>query len=170
MDVFLAIVVSAYVGGPLLTLVHELGHAVAARVLTGGRVKIVVGREPASLHGRVGWLELRWRPALRPGDAFGGWFTISGPRCASRARTAAFVAAGPAASALSSILLAIATAQTGGFLSRLLEGCTVIALAGVLVTAVPWRYPRFFGFAAGWPSDGLRVVEALKGVSTPLTG
>lgn len=58
-------IVSLAVGVPgplLLTLIHELGHAVAAVALTGQRVTVVIGREPSVVRFALGRIDVRWDP------------------------------------------------------------------------------------------------------------
>jgi hypothetical protein len=59
----LAAVVSLYVMGPILVLIHELGHAIAV-VRTGRRPVVVVGETPPLISLRLRRLDLRLNPRL----------------------------------------------------------------------------------------------------------
>jgi hypothetical protein len=105
-----AYVVGAWLAGVPFTLLHELGHALAALALGVRRVIVTVGHPPARAL-ELGRLELRVRLFNRPRWA---WFgTIESPNDdeLSRGRAIAFLAAGPAAStaALIGLLVAAAT-------------------------------------------------------------
>jgi Peptidase family M50 len=89
---------------PVLVLVHELGHAIAALGLTAGRVRVYVGRDP-KLVGRAGRLELYFdlRP---PKGGLSGVCLHAPPR--TPLRQMAIALAGPLASALSAIVAVLA--------------------------------------------------------------
>lgn len=154
-----------FVGMPLLTLVHELGHGIAAALAVGGRVTIVQGPAPARLRVQVWRLDLRLRGPVGPHRLMVGW-ALWGPHPDQR-RHALAIAAGPFASAASAGLLGWGAAATHGGL-RL--GFLLLALEAAfqtLSTSVPCRYGRWFGSYAGEASDGLRIARALRGRPEP---
>ena len=145
-----------------LTLLHELGHALPLLPFSRGRVIVRVGRQPARpvsiarLELRVRWLNgPRW-----------GWFGfVEGegeePEL-SRARRLAILAGGPLVSAIVLVALVATTAVVPWPASILIW---VPALAGawqLFVTALPMRYPRWFGPYAGRDSDGYRILRLLR--------
>ena len=89
----LAWCLAVLLAGPVVLLVHELGHAVAALLLTRGPVVVQTGRR-AFLTPRLGRLTL----ALGPGGLQAGACWHLAPE--SRAAEAAIAAAGPLASLL----------------------------------------------------------------------
>jgi hypothetical protein len=89
---------------PVLVLVHELGHAIAALRLTTGTVRIYVGRDP-KLVGRAGRLELYFGLRLPKGGRLG---VCLHPRASTPLRAMAIAVAGPLASALSAIAVLLA--------------------------------------------------------------
>jgi hypothetical protein len=122
---------------PVLTLLHEVGHALAALALTDGEVKI-----------RMGW-----------------WFGFG--ECtydASRPRTpraeAWIAAAGPAVSLGCSVVLiwVVLTRPTGAFV----QVGAVCALLAFLLSALPVRYGPGLG-DPGAESDGRAVWRILTG-------
>jgi hypothetical protein len=153
------------VGMPLLTLVHELGHGIAAALAVGGRVTIVQGRAPARLRVRVWRLDLRLRGPVAPHRVMVGW-ALWGPHPDPR-RHALAIAAGPVASALSAAACAGAAFGAAGAPRLLLVLLAFGAALQTLSTSVPCRYGRWFGGYAGEASDGLRIARALRGRPEP---
>ena len=130
----LQFVLILFVIWPLLTLWHELGHAL---------VPLWAGRSPVRIRlgtGRLGCTVQFGRLGLRiaPVPLGFGWCEWTPP--ADRAWAMAAHLLGPCASA-------------------------AIALMQCLCTAVPMRYPRWFGAYAGQPSDGLRAWTLATGSS-----
>jgi hypothetical protein len=157
--------IALLVGMPVLTLVHELGHGIAAALAVGGRVTIVQGPAPARVHVRVWRLDVRLRGLVAPHRVMIGW-ALWGPHPDPR-RHALAIAAGPLTSAgCAGLLVWGAHAAHGGL--RL--GLVLLALEAAfqtLSTSVPCRYGRWFGAYAGEASDGLRVARALRGRPEP---
>jgi hypothetical protein len=156
-----AYVVGAWLAGVPFTLLHELGHALAALALGVRRVIVTVGHPPAWAL-ELGRLELRIRLFNRPRWA---WFgTIESPNDdeLSRGRAIAFLAAGPAASTAALIGLLVAAALVP-WPPVLLVWVTAVAVAWqLLVTAIPMRYPNWFGPYAGRVSDGYRIARLMR--------
>jgi hypothetical protein len=145
--------------GVPLTLLHELGHALAALGLGVRRVTVHVGRPPA--RSRVlGRLELRLRLLNRPRWAWYGRIEASGE--VSTGRAVAATAAGPlvTAAVLASLLVAAAFVPWPPVLVVWVVAAAVTWQ--LLVTAIPMRYPRWFGPYAGRVSDGYRIVRLLR--------
>ena len=63
-NTLLVVGATGVVGVPLLVLVHELGHALAAVARTTGRVGVYVGREPSMATFRVGRVDFFLHPNL----------------------------------------------------------------------------------------------------------
>ncbi len=97
-QVTLGILLAGWVFGPLTVLGHELGHALAIRLLTGRAALIVVGRPPAAGFA-LGGIKLQLSPLPPRGVMFAGlcvWDSRGVPW-----RTIAIVSlAGPAADLL----------------------------------------------------------------------
>lgn len=153
------------VGMPLLTLVHELGHGLAAALAVGGRVTIVQGPAPARLRLRVWRLDLRLRGLVGPHRVMVGW-ALWGPHPSPR-RHAIAIAAGPAASAVSALACGTGAFLVEGAARLLLVLLGLAATLQTLSTSVPCRYGRWFGSYAGEASDGLRIARALRGRPEP---
>lgn len=145
---------------PLLVAFHEAGHALVP-LLRGERAFVVLGGD----RGReltVGALTLTVAPRgfLSP-ITYGTVATDAAP---DRRAVVAGALAGPAAS----VLLLVAT---GLLLQRGVAGLPrTFALLAVsylwfqtLFTLVPIRYPGWFGGYAGYQSDGMIALDALRG-------
>jgi membrane-associated protease RseP (regulator of RpoE activity) len=151
--------VAAWLLGVPITLLHELGHALTALALGVRRVTVQVGRAPTR-RWSAERLELRIRLLNSPRWA---WFgTIEAPGDVSTRRAIAITAAGPivTAAVLASLLLAAALLP---WPPVIVVWVVVAAVAWqLLVTAIPMRYPRWFGPYAGRVSDGYRIVRLLR--------
>lgn len=143
-----------------LTLLHELGHAVAALPFVQGRIVVSVGRQPARPL-TLGRLELRIRPLNGPRW---GWFghVEADEETTSRGQAVVVVLGGPVATALVVAVLVVVATFVPWPPSMLLWGAALTAGWQLLVTALPMRYPRWFGPYAGRISDGYRIVELLR--------
>jgi hypothetical protein len=135
--------------GPLLVLLHELGHAFAALALTDGEVKI----------------------RMRPGYALVVWGEcIYEPERVRTPRGEALIAAaGPAVSLVAAVALGWAALETtplgyhrGEFGTRVLDAGAICAAGQLFLTALPLRYGAGLG-PHGGESDGRAVWRILTG-------
>jgi hypothetical protein len=150
---------ATWILGVPLTLLHELGHALTALALGVRRVTVHVGRPPARSWA-LGPLELRLRLVNRPRWAWYGTIDASGE--VSTGRAVAATAAGPLVTAVVLAGLLVAAALVP-WPPVLVVWVLAAAVAWQLfVTAVPMRYPRWFGPYAGRVSDGYRIVRLLR--------
>jgi hypothetical protein len=145
----------------VLTLLHELGHAVTAGWLTGRRVKVVQGGEPGVVRFSVWRLDLHLRPLVGFRRAWYGIFRYEAGGVPLTRRVVVF-AAGPAVS----LLAFVALSGLAGSLSYPASWFAWAAAGGAavqfVVTAMPIRYGRFFGPYSGTVSDGRRILELLR--------
>jgi hypothetical protein len=153
------------VGLPLLTLVHEVGHAATAALLIGGRVTVVQGPAPPRFQLSIGQFDLRLRGIVAPHRVWVGW-AFWEPH-GNRRRHALATAAGPLASAACAAACAYGGLHTTGLLAELLWLLALGAGSQLLSTGLPVRYGRFFGSYAGEASDALRVRRILAGKPEP---
>jgi hypothetical protein len=150
------------VGGPLLTLLHELGHAVPAALLTGRRVMVNQGARPSLLRFSLWRLDFRLRPLVGFRTAWFGFYE-SEAEDVSRAKRAVIAGAGPATSLLAFFALSLLAASLPYPASWFVWSAGIGALIQFLVTALPLRYGRVFGPYSGRISDGRRIVELVRG-------
>jgi len=140
---------------PLLTLLHELGHACTAIMLTGQRVVVQMGKRPGIVRFRLGKIDFHFRPSALPV----GFYEMTDWQRATRQQLAWIALAGPLTSLLLMALcaaLAIASYNIDDSLYFLSSGAAFIALAQFLFSMSPLRYPRWMGSYAGHWSDGYR--------------
>ena len=157
--------VALLVGAPLLTLLHELGHALTAATLMGGRAMIVQGPPPPRVIVSVWRLDLVLHGPVGPHHGWVGWAIWSGHR--DRWRHVLALAAGPAASAVCAGACAAGVVLTSGWARVFLLYLVFSAGLQSLSTGLPVRYGRFFGAYAGEASDALRILRILQGRPEP---
>jgi hypothetical protein len=146
------LLVLVYTTALAATLLHELGHGVAALRAVTGHVIVRVGGDPAATLrlGRLGRLVV----ALGPLVAAGGDCLHRPP---AGARDAARIAAGgPVASLLGAVVAAAARAVLDGS-PRLAAGALALACAVAFLTSAA---PVVLG---GRPTDGARLLEHRTG-------
>lgn len=166
--ILIVLLLAVLVGVPLLTLVHELGHALVAAAVIGGPVAVLQGPEPRRLVFSVWRLELRLHGLGSPLRAWVGW--ARWPSHPSRVRHALALAGGPAASLVASAGLVFGAAQVHGSPRAALLLLAADAGLQALSSSVPVRYPAFSGAYAGAASDGLKIRRLLSGTTeSPLT-
>lgn len=154
-----AVLVAFCVGAPLLTLLHELGHGIAALLAIGGRVTVTQGPAPARLELSLGRLDLRLRGPVAPHHGWIGWaFWEAHPQ---RRRLAAACAGGPLASAACAAACFYGFVGTSGPVHVLLFLLGGSAGGQMLSSGLPVRYGRWFGQYGGVASDGLNVLLLL---------
>jgi hypothetical protein len=147
----------------LLTLVHELGHAIAVR-LRGLPLKSIVVGDSNDLTLRVGAVTVQLGRALDDGDV-GGYVLFEATRAS--ARDVMLVAlAGPFANlAVASIFAALALAgATGGALDGCLWPLSVVSVAIAVGNLIPRGRPG----SSDPLSDGRLVQLAWKRRRTPV--
>ena len=138
---------------PLLTLVHELGHATVPLLRTEGFVLVQVGREPGRLQIRLGRLIVRFDPL--PSETKAAGYARVAARLSARER-AAFAVAGPTCGALFSVArIFIGRSADRPFFE--IAGWLGVALS--LFGLIPHRVGRL-------RSDGWHLLQAIGGRGT----
>jgi hypothetical protein len=139
-DFVVAVVLTATVLLPLLTLLHELGHAAVALRVTSGAVHVDIGRPPARVRLRVGRLFVTFSPVPPRGVPFAG---VCMYQRSSRRPLAelALLLAGPAMNALAALvlgLLAFSTLHVGPmWLTVTLSSAALLSLVALLYNIDP---------------------------------
>jgi hypothetical protein len=154
---------------PLLTLLHELGHAGMALLLSGSSVTVVLGdyHQIESVSRQWQFQAGRLRCVLQPFSGFSGFFLWSREDAPRLSRIAVNLA-GPLTSLLVGLLawwLIALSALESFWLSQIVAGIRTAALLQFLGTIAPLRYPGWMGAYRGHPSDGLRVYHLLTSQS-----
>jgi hypothetical protein len=143
------VIIAAFLGIPLMTLAHELGHAAAALHYTKGRVGIRVGSAQGVMKIHLGRLLIGF-------SIFGsGGFCRPGERV-SRGKRLIIVLAGPAMSAIvAAVLYAAGAGATGNARAALWTIAFISGLYAVL-NMIP-RRAAWNPITKGIPSDGLQA-------------
>jgi hypothetical protein len=136
-----------------LVMLHELGHAAAALLLTSGRVAVGVGGDRDELVLTAGRLELGLTPAVAPG----GECRVDDGTLRVPKAEAWVAAAGPVASLAIAVGLSSAALEHGGIVLAAGAG---VAWLQALLTALPLRYGA--GVGPG-ESDGRAIWRILTG-------
>jgi hypothetical protein len=123
------------VAAPVVTLLHEIGHAAAARKLTSGAVEVVVGDERApGVRFEAAGIRFFVSPLVQPvGRA--GFCRYHGPGSATDA--AAIALAGPAATLAGLGVALLALPQTHGIVRELVWTAVMLQAAGTILSLVP---------------------------------
>jgi hypothetical protein len=144
----------------MLTLLHEVGHAVTAALLTGARATVVQGGEPTLVRVSIWRLDFRLRPVISLRTAWFGYVRSEAETTSTR--RALIVAAGPVVSLLAFVLLSLLARSLSYPASWFVWAAAWGAAWQFVATAVPIRYGRFFGPYSGRLSDGRRILELLR--------
>ncbi len=141
---------------PLITLLHELGHAVGGLITTRGWVQASIGKSQHPFTLRLGRLYVD----LRAFTGFVGFCRWEHPPATWRGELP-FYALGPATSLLCAGAC-LALGQTGTWLDPFLRSAATGAITQFVVTIVPIRYPSWLGAYAGYRSDGATIIALLR--------
>ena len=128
---------------------HEVGHLLAGKLVGFRFGLLAIG--PLWILRSVGGVRLRWRWSPKYWGPMAMAFPRNGERVA--ARVFAYIAGGPAASALLALAAyGVAQSLEIGLGRQLLKTTALVSAAIFVATAQP-----FFGTGAGVPSDGARL-------------
>ncbi len=150
--IFIGIFVS-----PILTFLHELGHATPTLV-SGKKATIVLGNSDRKLNFKIRNLELNI--SLLPSYiGFCYW-----PEELSRKEKLISLISGPLVSLIISIFCFyfILKPDLPPETYSILIGLTTLSFIQFLTTAIPMHYPSFMSGYAGLPSDGFQIMELIK--------
>ena len=156
--ILLSLVLLLVVGIPV-TLVHELGHAVVARLRLGSAVDVVVGSAGKAAEMHLGDVKVRVNAPASPLRA-GGSATLSSSRATAR-DVLLIAAAGPAASAAGALVTGWWFARPAPGLVR--DALWVATLAGVLacLNVIPLKIQERLG-EAPIRTDGQLILDAAR--------
>lgn len=166
MEILLNVVFMGLVIVPCLTLLHELGHASAALLLTDSDVTVILGAGSAiraDAAYRLAWKWGRLQFVLHPFSTFFGFCRWG--KSDSWWKTILICGAGPlfslAAAALIWLLDTAVQPELGVF-DNLPQWAGGYAFIVFLLTALPLRYPSWWGAYKGRDSDGMRIYRLLN--------
>ncbi|MGI6636058.1 MAG: hypothetical protein ACOX7B_12950 [Christensenellales bacterium] len=145
----------------LSTILHELGHAVVALIISKKDVFIIIGRTQIDSIRKVisiGRLKIkigRFSPVTG--------FAYVDESDLNRAQLVIFYLGGPLISLLLTLVLFFTSRQiSNAEVQEILQFSTVYLFIQFLVTVLPIRYPRIWGAYGNYDSDGLSVVKLFK--------
>lgn len=153
----------AFLISPLVTFLHEMGHALVGLMITREKVIIQMGGYLKAQQWRrrfqIGRLEIRW-VTWRSGFT-GFCYTIIHKKTPIFYMIV-FTLAGPMASLILSFLLLYIGFVSMPALKLFFWAGAGAAFAQFLMTAIPMHYPRWMGYYAGKPSDGATALMLLS--------
>ncbi len=156
MDQILGYALGVLIVLPMLTLLHEFGHALP-QLLIKKKVIIDIGGSSCFPTIKLGRLFIR----IAPFSTFNGFCSISSSL--SKRELLVTLLGGPI---VSFVLAAVLFVQSQSHLSSLVHLIMNFALYGALfqflITFLPIKYPRFLGRYGGHKSDGLKVLEVIN--------
>lgn len=147
-----------FLWAPIVTFLHELGHATSALLVTRAPIEVKLGKAPRRYHFRLGRLRFSLGTTLNPLLLSTGFCTWDGTRIGHWAHIFILLS-GPMASWHQLVVYSVlAYYWQGTFAGWLMQLASFMALSSLALTIFPWRYPHWWGGYGGTSSDGLAVV------------
>lgn len=142
---------------PLCTLMHEVGHGIAAVMSSRATAHVHLGRlsDPDKRRFNIGRLHfhLKW--------SYYGFCSSKGEM--DKKQRITNIIGGPLVSLLMAIGFGLMLPLASNLdVQTLLSATASFCAISFLVTAAPVKYPRWMGSYSGHPSDGLQVLHLLK--------
>ncbi|MCP5098362.1 MAG: hypothetical protein GY943_22665 [Chloroflexi bacterium] len=147
---------------PIITLLHELGHCIAALIATQNRdVQCVLGTDPnrSKFTLRVGQ---RLKILLKFGTGFFGIFLVEHSQTLTKNQTIFINLAGPLVSLMIFLIFFLLPSSDKIIINTIVPIFWNGAIYQLLFTLIPMRYPQWMGGYGGISSDGLRIWHAVK--------
>lgn len=147
------LLIVVFVLGPLLTFLHELGHA-AIPLINGANVKIVMGIDSFNVFSIIiGSLEVVWNNTFVP---WAGYTRFDDNSIFS-------YILGPLTSLLFFVFLRsfVSRKMKCGFWLRILTSAAYWCFFQGLFTLVPFKYPLWLKGYENFSSDGLKFINSL---------
>ncbi|MGF2614673.1 M50 family metallopeptidase [Rossellomorea aquimaris] len=153
---------------PLAVLLHEIGHALGAVLLTKQtRAHVYLGPHVPenAAHFRLGRMHFYLRLAT-----FGYCSSLDkdgkpSTEKMSPSQRIAFYAGGPVMSLIFALISLTASSLLTGQLFTLMQAFTIVNLFTFLSTSLPYIYPKWRRGLAGTPTDGLRIKRVWQNLS-----
>lgn len=167
MDGIAALFILFFVTAPLLTLIHELGHALAGLSIGAGQVTIQLGALAATQKviwhldlGRIRITLARWTPF------FVGFARMNDPPEITSRQKVWFYLSGPLTSLIVLIVLSmpafVIRNDASQFANSVLQYSAGFACIELMMTASPMRYPKWMGAYAGKHSDMACAIRVFR--------
>ena len=160
----IAIILILFVFGPLVTLIHELGHALHALLVTRKPIYVYVGGRPANQRLRFGRLVIGMGPTLNPLELSTGVTTW--PRDGIGHWGHVFILIGGPLASWHQLLfynyLAVRWNDTqAGWVMQI---AVVMAFSSLLLTIIPLEYPAWLLPQGTRKNDARRMVDHLRAI------
>ena len=145
---------------PVLSFIHELGHAIPALIFTKGEVSVSIGNSNLIKKVKLNRLVINiygYRSIMDVSYAYVNWESID-----SKFKSIIMIAGGPIASLCTSIVLYLTldTIQLS-YLIKIFNGILLFSIGQFIVTALPMKYSDNSPYK-GFTSDGYKIVQWLK--------
>lgn len=148
----------------LTTIIHELGHAIPARIFSKDKVTIYLGVGDSKRNLKIGGLQV----VIRGFDSFTGFALWNGDKLTRLGKLVSSIG-GPLISLMVGIgSLLIARNIANNALNNLFTFIAYYNLFQFIVTAIPVKYPSWWGAYGGTTSDGYKALAILKEKAQPI--
>ena len=146
---------------PVLSFIHELGHAIPALIFTKGEVSVNIGNYNLIKKLKLNRLVINiygYRSIMDVSYAYVNWESID-----SKFKSIIMIAGGPIASLCTSIVLYLIldTIQLSYLMIKIFNGMLVFSIGQFIVTALPMKYSDNSPYK-GFTSDGYKIAQWLK--------
>jgi len=157
-----AILIILFVWGPIVTFIHELGHAFNALLITRQPVYVQLGKMPRRYRFGIGQLRFEMGPTWNPILLSTGICTWQSARLGHWGHI--FILLGGPLASWHQLLLYGSMAYYWGdsFGGWMMQLASWMALSSLTLTIIPMRYPKWWGYYGGTRSDGLAIVHRLR--------
>lgn len=165
----LVLLVLEFVAQPFSTLLHECGHAVAARRVSSGRVSLIVGRGPY-LSGTVAGVRVNFSLLPARGVRIRGVCRYEADDVSWRDRAAVSLA-GPLATMLELLVAAIVTLRLWSGTGPLVRNLLVLVLIGLAMSLLANLVPNTIvpGVLSNDGANALRAIRNQRAGVPPAT-
>ncbi|MEG0857640.1 MAG: hypothetical protein RSG52_14315 [Terrisporobacter sp.] len=146
---------------PVLSFIHELGHAMPALIFTKDEVSVNMGNYNLIKKAKFNRLTINiygYRSIVDVSFAYVNWTPVE-----SKLKSIIMIAGGPIASLCTSIILYITldTIQLSFFMIKIFNGILVFSIGQFIGTALPMKYSDNSPYK-GFTSDGYKIAQWLK--------
>ncbi len=148
-------------GHQLLTLLHELGHTLPLLLFSQEKVMIQLGKTPTTFDWSWGRLQLKVQL-----PSFSGFYRYDKTGVSSHVQLYSLLGGPLVSLLLTGVLGGVAAVLHNQPEPSVWQTLVIIMAADALMqfvmTAVPLKYPAWYGVLAGWPSDGYQIRNLLR--------
>ena len=146
---------------PVLSFIHELGHAIPALIFTKDEVSVSVGNSNLIKRVKLNRLVINiygYRSIMDVSFAYVNWKPLE-----SKFKSIIMIAGGPIASLCTSIVFyfTLETIQLSYLMVKIFNGIMLFSMGQFISTALPMKYSDNSPYK-GFTSDGYKIVQWLK--------